>query len=229
MARTMRRASHSHRLERGNERRAESSSLMKTSPNPFGDDLAMQRRILAGDRCAAEALFRRHVDAVYSFVHYRVAGDVRETEDVVSETFLEALEVLATYEGRASLHQWLCGIARNKIRMRRRQRRTVPLHDVLLELDPEIDAILAQVQREPLPDWVLEREETRDLVGATLASLPPEYQAALLEKYVNEGTLRDVARRLERSEKAAESLLHRARLAFARIFELLANGRGGTR
>lgn len=197
------------------------------SPTPeHAEDLAARNLILAGDRRAAEQLFRRHLEGLYEFAHFRVGGDRGLAEEVVQDTFVTAFERLSAYDGRASLHAWLCGIARNKVRAHRRARRGRPLDDVLAEADPEIDRILAEVSREPLPEWVLEQAETRELVGATLSSLPPEYRDALVGKYVDELSTADVGLRLGKGTKAAESTLSRARLAFARIFEMLARRRG---
>src|SRR5262249_7126537 len=97
----------------------------------------------------------------------------------------------------------------------------------LEEADPAIDAILAEIAREPLPDHVVDRAETRDLVGATLSSLPPEYARALVQKYVEGKSVAELARANNKGEKAVESLLTRARTSFARVFELLAKKRGG--
>jgi RNA polymerase sigma-70 factor, ECF subfamily len=191
------------------------------------DDRHLRQRVLAGDRAAAGALFERHVDLLYEFVHYRLGGDRAAVEDVVADTFLVALESLESFDERASLHAWLCGIARNKIRSSRRKRRPMALEDVLAESDREIDAILADVAREELPEAVLERRETRELVGATLSSLTPEYRAALIARYVEGRTVAEVAAAGGQNYKAAESRLTRARLAFARVFELLASRRGG--
>jgi RNA polymerase sigma-70 factor (ECF subfamily) len=195
--------------------------------DPSPDDLDRRTRILAGDRAAAEAFVEEHVDALYEFVHYRVGGDRASAEDVVQDTLLTALRSLAGFDGRSSLFTWLCGIAKNKIRAERRKRRPTPLADVLDEADQEIHAILARVAAEPLPDWVLERQETADLVGATLSSLPPDYRRALVEKYVEGISVAEMARRAGKGEKAQESTLHRARLAFAKVFETVTRGRGG--
>jgi RNA polymerase sigma-70 factor (ECF subfamily) len=101
------------------------------------------------------------------------------------------------------------------------------LEDALADADPEIDAILADVAREPLPEEVLERRETRDLVGAALSSLPDDYRTALLGKYVEGRSVEELATAGGTTFKAAESRLQRARVAFARVFELLAKRRGG--
>jgi len=190
-------------------------------------DLGLRDRILAGDREAAERFFERHTDALYEFVSYRAGGDRAATEDVVQEALLAAVQRFGSYDGRASLHAWLCGIARNKLRERRRERRGEPLDELLLAADPEIDALLGRIDAEPLPDWILERRETRALVGATLSSLPPDYRDALTDKYVEGRSLEEMARRAGRGRKATESRLQRAKLAFARVFQLLAGRRGG--
>jgi RNA polymerase sigma-70 factor (ECF subfamily) len=194
---------------------------------PAVDDLERKRRILAGDRAAAEAFVEEHVDALYEFVHYRAGGDRATAEDVVQDTLLTALQGMAGFDGRSTLSTWLCGIAKNKIRSERRRRRPMPLADVLDEADAEIHAILASVAAEPLPDWVLERQETAELVGATLSSLPPDYRRALVEKYVEGISVAEIARRAGKGEKAAESTLHRARVAFAKVFETVTRRRGG--
>ena len=145
----------------------------------------------------------------------------------MQDTFLVALESLESFDERASLQAWLCGIARNKIRAARRKQRPRALADVLADSDADIDAILADVAREPLPESVLERRETSDLVGATLSSVTPEYRAALIARYVEGRSVAEVAAAGGQNYKAAESRLTRARTAFARVFELLARRRGG--
>jgi RNA polymerase sigma-70 factor, ECF subfamily len=190
-------------------------------------DLALRDRILAGDRDAAEYLFQAHFEGLYEFAHYRVGGDRTQAEDVVQDTFLVALEGLRNFDGRSSLQTWLCGIAKNKIRTQRRKRRPMALEDALDEASGEIDELLSRVDSEPLPEWILEKRETKDLVGATLSTLPPDYRRALVEKYVDGKSVAEIGAGLAKSEKATESLLTRARLAFANVFGLLAKKRGG--
>lgn len=193
------------------------------------DEVELRNRVLRGDRQAAEILFERHLDALYEFVHYRAGGDRGITEAVVQDTMLVAYENLAAFEGRSTLHTWLCGIAKNKLRTYRRKKRPIPLDDLLDQVDPEIDLILMGIETEELPDRILERRETRELVGATLSSLPPDYRQALIHKYVDELSVAEIAIRTGRHPKAAESLLHRARQAFCKVFTLLARRRGGER
>lgn len=168
-----------------------------------------------------------HLDALFEFIYWRVGRNRSLAEDLVQDTLLVAVDRLASFDARSSFHTWLCGIAKNKIRATRRKRRPLLVEDLLEDADEEIDAILARIDSEPLPDEVLEREETRELVSATLSSLPPDYRDALVGKYVEGRTVRELARRRGGSEKAAESVLGRARLAFGEVFQLLAKKRGG--
>ncbi len=196
-------------------------------PDDRTADLALRDRIVGGDAEAAGQLFERHVDALYEFVHYRLGGQRAQVEDVVQDTFVVALESLSRFDGRSSLYTWLCGIAHNKVRAHRRRRRPRPLADVLDEVDGELHELLLDVERQPLPEWVLEQRETQELVGATLGSLPDDVRALLLEKYVEGRPVAELAAARGLGLKAAESRLHRARLAFSRVFELLVRRRGG--
>lgn len=193
---------------------------------PVFDD-RLRARLSRGDRFAIENLLAAHLEPLYAFVHYRVGKDRTAVEDVVQETFLVAVRDIARFDGRSSFQAWLCGIARNTIRSSRRKQTPKALEDVILEAAGDIDSILCDVAREDLPDSVLEREETRDLVGATLSSLPEEYQRALKAKYIDGLSTAAIADIEKKSTKATESTLTRARVAFARVFELLAKKRGG--
>ena len=189
-------------------------------------DLALRDCILGGDRFAGSRLLTQQLDALHDFVLHRCGRDRALTEDIVQDTMLVAIARLRDFDGRSSLFTWLCGIAKNKLREDGRRRRPVRVEDLLAEADSEIDSILAEIERTPLPEDLIEARETAELVGATLSSLPPDYRSALIEKYVEGATVPQMATRAGRGIKATESTLQRARGAFTRIFCLLAKRRG---
>jgi RNA polymerase sigma-70 factor (ECF subfamily) len=198
-------------------------------PAPLDPDTTLVARLRRGDRTAAADLLDGHLEPLYEFVHWRLGSDRAAADDVVQDTFVVALRRLDDFDARATMHAWLCGIAKLKIRELRKARgraRQRSIDEVLEESDDEIDRILSDLERTELPEQILQRRETQELVGATLSSLPPEYKAALLAKYVEQLSVGQIAAQSGRSEKAAESLLGRARTAFARVFELLAKKRG---
>src|SRR5262249_31479488 len=92
------------------------------------------------------------------------------------------------------------------------------LQSLWQKMDQDLLAIYARLEAEPLADEVLRREETRELVNATMSQLAPHYREALEAKYVDGKSVRDMASASNVTEKAMESQLTRARKAFRETF-----------
>jgi RNA polymerase sigma-70 factor (ECF subfamily) len=103
-----------------------------------------------------------------------------------------------------------------------RERGSVSLEGLWARMDRELLNVYAGLDSQPFSDEVLEREETAEMVNMTMSQLPPHYREALEAKYVNGLSVRDIAASSSISEKAAESLLTRAREAFRGTFIALA-------
>jgi RNA polymerase sigma-70 factor (ECF subfamily) len=159
---------------------------------------------------------------LYAFCIYRVGLRRDLCEEVVQETLVRALRELENYDpvrGGDNIHPWLTGLARNEIhRVLAREKGTVSLEALWAKMDRELLAVYARLDSEPFGDEVLRREETRDLVNTTMSQLPSHYREALEAKYVTGKSVRDLAALWSLSEKAAESLLTRARHAFRVTF-----------
>lgn len=190
------------------------------------DDMRSSLRLAAElkgrERSGLDRLVDEHGDALYEFILYRVGRHVGTAEDVTQETLLAAVQSIDRFDGRSALRTWLFGIAKNKIReSRRNQDRMRPLGDILIDADDEIFATLGRISEAPIPDEVIERQETQAMVGATLSSLPESYRSALTERYIEGRSVPETARLQGRGVKAAESTLHRAKRAFAEVFTLV--------
>ena len=90
------------------------------SPSPDDRTLAQDART---NRDAFAQLYRRHADRVYRYLLVRL-GDQHLAQDVAAQTFLAALERLATYRGEGEFISWLLAIARNKATDALRSRQT---------------------------------------------------------------------------------------------------------
>jgi len=181
-------------------------AALPAAPEEPAVDLAGLGR---GDPAVVDAFYRALFEPVYAFVFWRVGGVRQDAEDVTQETFLTALRTIASFERRASLQTWVCGIARNLARERLRARARDGASD------PAVNRALALVASEPLAEGVLAREETLERAGAALSELPPHYQQALVDKYVHGRSFAEMARAQNRSPKAIESTVQRAKAAFA--------------
>ncbi len=192
-------------------------------PDTF--DERWHRKALNGESAAVDALARSTVGPLYRFCFYRLGGNSHLTEEVVQETLVRAIRDLEKFEpvrAKGNIFGWLSGLARNEIRRALGQEgAAVSLQALWDKLDDDLRGIYSRIESEPLGHDVLEREETRDMVNATMAQLPPNYREALEAKYVAGKSVRDMAAALRTSEKAVESQLTRARKAFRATFAAL--------
>jgi len=186
----------------------------------FRTDELLLRLASRGDADALDTVYNESVDGLYTFVFYRVGGDASLAEDVVQETFTNALARIELYEpARGSIQSWLCTMSRNVIRDHvRAHRRSHALTVMWDRIDGSLAQVFEALDHEPLSDEIIDRAETRDLVNMTIANLPERYRTALECKYVRGDSVVDIANRLSVTEDAAKSLLARARRAFRETF-----------
>lgn len=188
-------------------------------------DAAWRRRALAGDPAAVKLLADAALLPLFRFCFHRVGGDTHLCEEVVQETLMRALRDLDHYDPARSgghVFPWLAGLARNEItRALGRESHTVSLQALWQRMDRDLKAIFAKIESEPFPDELMQREEIRAMVNATMAQLPPHYRAALESKYIDGRSMREMATNTGGTEKSVESLLTRARQAFRDTFLVL--------
>ena len=181
---------------------------------------------LAGSPQAIDALALAALGPLYRFCFYRVGRNRHLCEEVVQETLVRAIRELARYEperAEGNVFPWLIGLARNEIRrVLARENAAVSLEALWDRMDAQLRDLYARLESEPFGDEVLAREETREMVGATMSQLPARYREALEAKYVKGKSVRDMAADWRTSEKAVESRLARARKAFRATFLALA-------
>lgn len=185
-------------------------------------DDAWRQRALAGEPEAVLALADEALTPLYNFCLYRVGHNRHCCEEVVQETLLRALRDLEDYDPRRSgdnIFPWLTGLARNEIRrVLARTKANVSLEALWERMDAELLAVFARLEAEEFGADLLERQETRELVNATMSQLPAHYREVLEGKYIDGKSVRDLAACAKLSEKAVESQLSRAREAFRATF-----------
>jgi RNA polymerase sigma-70 factor, ECF subfamily len=179
-------------------------------------DRAMARRILGGDEAAFRELFDRFFPRLYRFALVRVGGDAQAAQDIVQQTFCNAIERLDSYRGEAALYTWFCQICRNVVADHFRRSGRGAGRVVLLEDQPNARAILESLAAPAAdePDAGVLREQVHRIVEATLDALPGRYGDALEWKYIDGLSVQEIADRLRLGPKATESLLTRARESF---------------
>lgn len=137
----------------------------------------------------------------------RCLGNRQDAEDVAVETHHAALRGRAKFRGDVEPRLWLLGIARRKIAdaLRRRSRHLTD------SLDDDADVWLLPANAADNPEVVALRAEALSQLRQLVGGLPPLQREALLLQVVEGFSVAEVARIMNRSESAANSLLGRAR------------------
>lgn len=166
-------------------------------------DAALVAACVTGDRAALGALFDRHHDLVRRFIARSCGWDARDVDDLVQGTFVAVIAAARSFDGRAAVKTWLCGIAINVMR-----------HHARSEVRRRRLAEVAAAQpRPPGPDIEhaqVERERSAQLAAA-IANLSPKLRDAFVLVYLEGLPGTDVAAVLGISEGAIWKRLHEAR------------------
>ena len=169
--------------------------------------------LIAGDR----AEFARLVDAYSSPIYrlgLRMLGNPQDAEDVLQNTFLNALTHLPGFEGRSSLATWLYRIAANEALMLIRKRKPE------IELEPVEGGEHAEdlkpaqiVDWSALPEDELLSGEGKNVLDAAIQSLPEPLRIVFLLRDVEGLSIKETAESLNLSETNVKTRLLRARLS----------------
>jgi RNA polymerase sigma-70 factor (ECF subfamily) len=179
------------------------------------DEHDLITRMRRGEQRAFDQFFDAYVDRLGSFAARRSALDAAAIEDVVQMTMINAMRSLASFRGESSLFTWLCQICRNQLAdARRKAARQPPTQsfEQLSEERPLAKVVQLTDFRDPLDECA--SDDDRGAVRRALNKLPPHYVRIIELRYGDELTVPEIARVLQVSESAAESLLVRARQAF---------------
>jgi RNA polymerase sigma factor (sigma-70 family) len=127
-------------------------------------------------------------------------------EELVQKTVFDAVRGFASFDpSKGNVENWILGIAQNNIRLELRRRAGRP------SVDGDLSSYLETIDREPLPDEIIERRETAVLVRAAMRKLESREQAVLKAKYLENLSAQQIAQQIGVTEKAVHSLLYRAR------------------
>jgi RNA polymerase sigma-70 factor (ECF subfamily) len=179
------------------------------TPGPEADDGVLVAAAQAGDTVALDALLRRHYDRVHALCR-RLAGNAADADDATQEAVMAIVRGLPRFDGRARFSTWSYRVATNACldELRRRGRRPVPTA-------PEPDdrgAATHPLDRSPaLADAVADRLE----VDAALATLPPEFRAAVVLRDLCQLDYAEIAETLGIPPGTVRSRIARGRAALA--------------
>jgi len=160
---------------------------------------------LGGDRTAFCEIVTRH-QSLLCAIAYSAVGDIKHSEDIAQETFVEAWKKLDTLSDPNKLKAWLCGIVRYKV-SRFFRKETVQATYKATDID-DVAANLAEQAK--LEDKAID-EQQQQMMWAALAKMPDNYREPLILFYREQKSVETVAAELMLSEDVVKQRLSRGR------------------
>ena len=168
----------------------------KTQSTP-ADELSLAREAAVNADAFAE-LYRRHVTRVYRY-HAAHTGNVKDAEDLTSQTFMAALEGIRSFRGDAPFAAWLMGIASKKRFLFFRGRKPeVPIEAALHIPSSSLPTDKAAFSRLQI-----------ESISRALKQISADRAEALILRFFGELSMAETGRVLNKSEAAAKMLVAR--------------------
>jgi RNA polymerase sigma-70 factor, ECF subfamily len=173
-------------------------------------DTQLVERVLRGDAEAYGEIVSRHMRRAFS-IAYRILEHREDSEDVVQEAFIRALDGIGTLERGRPFHPWFYRIVVNQalnFRRARSVRATQPI--------PAGVAATA-----PSPEHAAEKAQVLDRVRAAVARLPERQRTILQLLELEDLNSSEIAAVLGVSAGTVRWHLHEARRALREVLESL--------
>lgn len=210
-------------------------SLFRKKPHKADtSDSSLVIASLGGDRKAFEIIVSRYQSLLCSLA-YASVGDLKYSEDIAQEAFIEAWRKLASLRDPEKLKSWLCGILRFKVSHHLRAETRQPLwkaNELEEETGDAADKTSSLTEEANIEHSAIKQQE-QALLWETLEQLPENYRAPLVLFYREQCSVEQVAYKLELSEDTAKQrlsrgrkLLHAAMVTF--VEDTLAKSKPGT-
>ena len=159
------------------------------------------------------AIYNEHSRAIY-YLALRFLADPQKAEDATHDVFLKAFRKMDQFRGEASWRTWLYRITINHCR---NLQQTWHERHVLTSMDETIWDQTPATTDSPLR--VLETKELGQRIQQALEALPEEYRLLLLLVADEQLSYEQVANLTNQTADAVRGKLHRARKAFAVLFQ----------
>jgi RNA polymerase sigma-70 factor, ECF subfamily len=173
------------------------------------EEAAILERAQQGDREAFWELAAPSVDAIYR-LGLRLVKSAEDAEDVVQETYLQALKAIGEFRGHSRFTTWVHRIAVNQALMKLRKRRNdvFPLESVE---SGEVGYPLSLIDWSESALNEVVRKEALGVVESAIDDLPIDLKTVVVLRDINGLSNEEAAQALELPLGAVKWRLHRAR------------------
>ena len=173
-------------------------------------DLALVKRVQAGERRAFDLLVRKYQHKVLGVVS-RYVNDWAEAQDVAQEAFIRAYRAIANFRGESAFYTWLYKIATNTAKNYLVAQGRRPPGDDLQVDDAQHLESAGKLKDSATPERELMREEVERTVFEAVEALPEELRAAITLREVDGLSYEEIASAMNCPIGTVRSRIFRAR------------------
>lgn len=169
-----------------------------------------------GDHQAADELFT----AVHQGLYYYISKTVNDPElaqDLLQETFMEIYQTIGDLKEPAAFLKWSRQIAYHKCTAYNRKTRDITVDEN--EDGQSIFDTIEEDRTEFIPDEALDKEDLKQTIHAMIAELPMEQRSAIMLRYFDEISVKEIAEIQGVSEGTVKSRLNYARKSIQKSVE----------
>lgn len=159
-------------------------------------------------------IYQAYADGIHAYLLSRSGLEPQTAEDLTQETFVAVYQGLNHFRGLCSVRTWVYRIAKNKLTDFYRGRYKKAMEG--MSLDDERSADISD-ERTDMDRLLANLHESRR-VAQSMRALPEHYRMTLALKYMEELSVREIARLAQKDEKSVENTLRRAKAAFAKRY-----------
>lgn len=175
------------------------------------DEKKLVSKILTEDKKALNKFYKTFKPKLLKYINNKVSLK-KDTEEILHDTLLSALESLPIFKFNSSLLTWLKAIARHEIADFYRKKK---IKTFVFSRFPFLEKIVDMALS---PELALQEKETKQRIFRTFKNISEGYRKILRLKYIEGKSYVEIAKVLGKSVKAVESKLSRARLAFQKEY-----------
>lgn len=173
-------------------------------------------RLQNGDESAAGDLYNASYEDVYYFI-FKTVQDSELAADLTQDTFIEILRNIGKLNDPGAFPAWSRQIAYHRCTAYFKKR-----HDLLADENEDGQTVfdsIVEEREEFIPDKALDKEDLKQTIQAMIDELPPEQRSAILMRYFNELSVKEIADIQGVTEGTVKSRLNYGRKAIKQAVE----------
>ncbi len=179
------------------------------NPNPQGLDYPTAvRRAREGDNAGFTYLYEQTYKSKY-YLALKYMGNQEAAEDVLQDAYVRAFSKLDTLQDPTHFSAWLGTIVANTAK-NELQKKNPTLFSEMESGGEEIDERTFEIPDEDLlrqPEMAYTQKETQELVQQMMGCLSEEQRMCILMYYMDDASVKEIARALDCSENTVKSRL----------------------